>query len=496
MFSYRSIRQRLEMVVIIAVAIVLFLAGGAGLIYMFYGERQKVGQHLTSQAELLATQSVAPLLFDDKEAMRQNLGALKFVNSIRWAVVVANGKVFASYGKVPANFADLREWLRFTAAQDPVDGNRLVENEQIVVRQVILREPGAAADSPAIGEIFIMSSFAESNASFFGLVAAFAGLSLLVIAVTLPFLSMVVRQITQPLSELVGIAQRVTHAGDLSLRAQVAPLSASGGRGEVDEMEQLGRAFNQMLDGLDRHERELSALTHELQTLNANNNQVREEERTRIAREIHDELGQLLTRLKFDVSWIKASADQPQQVNQRAVEMAGFLDQAVQAVRRISWELRPGILDTLGLSAAIEWLGEELQKRSGITCRVDAEPLPKALTQDCASNLFRIAQELLTNVARHSSATEVNVMLDFSDGVTLIVEDDGVGLRRDEGTMVTLGLLGIRERVRHLDGTIEFLSTPEFKGTSVTVRIPLVALTALLAPPLADPRTAADLENV
>lgn len=489
MFASRSIRQRLEMVVIVAVAIVLFLAGGGGLIYMFYGERQEVGQHLTSQAELLATQSVAPLLFNDQEAMRQNLGALKFVNSIRWAVVVANGKVFASYGKVPANFADLREWLRFTAAQDPADGNRLVDNEQIVVRQVILREPGAGADSPAIGEIFIMSSFAEYNASFFGLVAAFAGLSLLVIAVTLPFLSMVVRQVTQPLSELVGIAQRVTHAGDMSLRAQVAPIDPSVGS-EVDEMAQLGRAFNQMLDGLGRHERELSALTHELQTLNANNNQVREAERTRIAREIHDELGQLLTRLKFDVSWIKASAGQPQQVNQRAVEMAGFIDQAVQAVRRISWELRPGILDTLGLSAAVEWLGEELQKRSGITCRVDAEPMPKEMSQDCASNLFRIAQELLTNVARHSGAAEVNVMLDFSDGVTLIVEDDGVGLCRDEGTTLTLGLLGIRERVRHLNGTIEFLSTPEFHGTSVTVRIPLVA------PPVAETQPVADLENV
>lgn len=479
-FASRSIRQRLEMVVIVAVAIVLFLAGAAGLTYMYYGERQKVGQHLTTQAELLATQSVAPLLFNDKEAMRQNLGALKFVNSVRWAAVLSDGKVFASYGKVPANFSDLRDFVRFTAAQDPVDGNLLVEKEQIVVRHPILRELGGAADSPEIGEIFIMASFAENNASFFGLVAAFAGLSLLVIAVTLPFLSLVVRQVTQPLGDLASIAQRVTRAGDTSLRARV-PAAAPPGGEERDEMAQLGRAFNQMLDGLARHERELSALTHELQTLNANNNQVREEERTRIAREIHDELGQLLTRLKFDVSWIKANAGQPQQVNQRALEMAGFLDQAVRTVRRISWELRPGILDTLGLSAAIEWLGEELEKRSGIRCRVDAEPMPKGLSQDCASNLFRIAQELLTNVARHSKAAEVNVMLDFSAGVTLIVEDDGVGLRRDDGATVTLGLVGIRERVRHLDGSIEFLTVPEFRGTSVTVRIPFAEATATAA---------------
>jgi PAS domain S-box-containing protein len=204
---------------------------------------------------------------------------------------------------------------------------------------------------------------------------------------------------------------------------------------------------------------------------------IREDERSRIAREIHDELGQALTGLRYDITWLagKALAAQPA-FAERIIDMLQVLDDAVQSVRRISTELRPGLLDDLGLAAAIEWQAQEFQSRTGIGCHSRVEGDEPALEPRLATALFRIVQEALTNVARHAGASRVDVSLaEDATRVTLVVQDDGRGISEEElRNARSLGLLGMRERVAPFCGTVDIAGRPGM-GTTVRVTVPLPA---------------------
>jgi signal transduction histidine kinase len=223
-----------------------------------------------------------------------------------------------------------------------------------------------------------------------------------------------------------------------------------------------------------RNSREqLRALTTHLQ-------ERQEEERRRIAREIHDELGQVLTVLKIDLAWLanRLGATDPL-YQQRFRAMAGFLDTLVTAVRRISTALRPEILDDLGLTAAIEWQLQEVCQRSGLAYELalpveelDAEPAQ-------ATAMFRIFQEALTNVLRHAAASKVTVRLrQQPETLTLEVIDDGRGITpcqlADRGA---LGLLSMRERAHLWGGDVIIRGDPGH-GTTVTLRMPYKACQA------------------
>jgi PAS domain S-box-containing protein len=201
---------------------------------------------------------------------------------------------------------------------------------------------------------------------------------------------------------------------------------------------------------------------------------IREDERTQIAREIHDELGQALTALKMDIAWVtrRLGAQATDQVAEKLSEMAKFSDAIIATVRRISAELRPGILDDLGLAAAIEWQLEEFSKRTGVQTELHSTLGDPVLQRDLSTAVFRILQEALTNVARHASATMVKVTLELERGrVKLEVEDDGVGIPA-AADKTSLGLIGMRERARRLGG--ECLVRPrDPRGTQVCVTVPL-----------------------
>jgi PAS domain S-box-containing protein len=202
---------------------------------------------------------------------------------------------------------------------------------------------------------------------------------------------------------------------------------------------------------------------------------IREDERTQIAREVHDELGQALTALKMDIAWVQRRINTGQangSVVEKLGEMARSSDAIIQAVRRISAELRPGILDDVGLAAAIEWQLEEFARRTGVGASLNATLGDVVLARELATAVFRIFQEALTNVARHAGATAVVVRLDLVRGlVKLEVEDDGVGIR-DDADKTSLGLIGMRERARRLGGACE-IRRVEPKGTLVAVSVPL-----------------------
>jgi PAS domain S-box-containing protein len=234
---------------------------------------------------------------------------------------------------------------------------------------------------------------------------------------------------------------------------------------------------------LQRSEEQLRALSARLERL-------REEDRTRIAREIHDELGQTLTGLMMDLRWLESHVEEwaaPRRAEalDRIVEARRVVGETMKAVQSIAADLRPGVLDKLGLAAALEYEARRFVERMGVPCLVcRSESLPE-LSPEVTTALFRIFQECLTNVARHAAATQVWVHLCTGEGeIGLKVEDNGRGLNESEVERSTsLGLLGIRERVAMLGGSVSF-ALREGGGTVVTVRVPTGTPTT---PPLNPP---------
>ncbi|MBA7662322.1 hypothetical protein ES703_70350 [subsurface metagenome] len=219
----------------------------------------------------------------------------------------------------------------------------------------------------------------------------------------------------------------------------------------------------------------LRASREQLRSLSAHLQSVREEERTGMARRIHDELGQTLTALKIDLSWLaKRLPKEQESLLDKIKSMSELIDMMIQTVKRISTELRPGVLDDLGLTVAIEWQAEEFQKLTGIKCEFSSSPKDIVLDQDRSTAIFRIFQETLTNIFRHANATKVEVSLEEVAGkVALTVIDNGRGITEKQiYDSKAFGLIGIRERVRFLEGEVKISGTTG-RGTIVRVGIPL-----------------------
>jgi PAS domain S-box-containing protein len=222
-------------------------------------------------------------------------------------------------------------------------------------------------------------------------------------------------------------------------------------------------------------EEELKNSREQLRGLLAHLQSVREDERARISREIHDELGQALTALKIDLSWIIKRLNKDQKpLYEKTQLMSQLIDMNIQTVKRICAELRPGLLDVLGLTAALEWQAEEFQNRTGIKCDITIDPDDIALERDLSTAIFRIFQETLTNVVRHARAKKVVASLKKKDGkLTLKVKDNGRGITEKQITSPkSIGLIGMRERVHYLGGQVEIGGIKD-KGTTVIVDFPL-----------------------
>jgi PAS domain S-box-containing protein len=248
-----------------------------------------------------------------------------------------------------------------------------------------------------------------------------------------------------------------------------APLTLGDGRiiGFVGTLQDLtDRVKSEM--ALRRAEQQLRDLAIELQT-------IREGERARIAREIHDELGQSLTALKMELAWVRTRLpQQAPELTSTVTQMLSQVDGTIETVRRIATELRPHVLDTLGLIAALEWQVGEFERRTKIACslRVDGDQ-PRIDTAQ-ATAVFRIVQESLTNVARHGRASRAEVCVGRECGRLIVrVRDDGCGLSEDSlATSRSLGILGMRERAAAAGGTLSISTAPN-RGTVVTVQVPL-----------------------
>ena len=240
----------------------------------------------------------------------------------------------------------------------------------------------------------------------------------------------------------------------------------------------MNRILNAELAERTLTEQRLRASEENLRALASHLQSVREEERIHIAREIHDELGQALTGLKFELNTFAKHFDGDDAAarhdKQQAMNVA--IDRIINSVRRIASGLRPEVLDEIGLAAAFDWQAREFQRRTGIRCHVNIPVQFSDPDKERSTALFRIFQELLTNVARHANATRVNVALSEGEAaLALCVEDNGRGIKETEAQSPrSLGFLGLRERVLAFGGTID-VKGDEGKGTRVCVSIPVTA---------------------
>jgi signal transduction histidine kinase len=230
---------------------------------------------------------------------------------------------------------------------------------------------------------------------------------------------------------------------------------------------ELRRETQKAQEKLRRSYDQLRALTGHLRF-------VREEERTRIAREVHDELGQALTGIKLDLSWLSGKISGERVLQRKIKAMSAHIDATILTVRRIATELRPGVLDNLGLAAAIEWQAAEFQERTGIRCEVKIAVAETIWDREFNTMCFRIFQETLTNVIRHAKATRVDVSLTQVDHeLILTVRDNGRGILEKEVIHAqSIGLIGMKERVAQAGGQVFFFGLPN-RGTTVTMRVPM-----------------------
>jgi two-component system sensor histidine kinase UhpB len=227
------------------------------------------------------------------------------------------------------------------------------------------------------------------------------------------------------------------------------------------------------IDITDRKQEEESLRTQseQLRALSSRLQQIREEERTIVARDLHDQIGQILTAVKMDVAWLTRHLPPDKPAQDRLQMTSAVLNDALHSVRRICSGLRPGVLDDLGLAAAIEWQAHEFSSRTGISCDVSITPADLEVSSEPGTAIFRIFQEAITNVARHAGASHVRAQLREANGdVEMVLEDDGRGIR-DSELAGSLGILGMKERAQVCGGVVQVFGSPG-RGTTVMVRMP------------------------
>jgi PAS domain S-box-containing protein len=285
----------------------------------------------------------------------------------------------------------------------------------------------------------------------------------------------------QPFAEIMAELMEVGHwEGDLIKTAKDGRYVAVSGRWAL-QWGKRGQAPRVLVVNSDiterkRGEESLILQREQLRALAERLQWVREEDRKQVARDLHDQIGQILTTIKMDMTWmIRHLPESDVTILARLKESIQSINDGVKAVRTICSGLRPGVLDDLGLAAAIEWQANEFASRNGIHCEVSVPPVDLHLDGDRATATFRIFQECLTNVIRHAQAKLVRITLcQEKENMLLVVRDDGIGFHESglPNAFASLGLLGMKERAQFCGGDVQ-ISSSIGNGTTVTVRVPI-----------------------
>ena len=426
-----SFRARLAL----AMGTLILLIGGVLSFYLPRKLEEEAIALMSRKAETLAELTAftihPAIYFQDRAALDEALSGARRDRDVAYIIVTdAKGKPIASSNpqRATGGRGVSRDGTLYEVTAPIRDGNRELARLHIGLSLAAVREEIADA---RVG---------------IGLLSA------LILAAGLLAVVLISNLLTRPL-RTVAEGARIIAAGDLRHRVP-------GGRD--DEIGQLAGAFNEMAAKIGERDAALRQLSRRLMS-------VQEQERVRIAREVHDELGQALTAMKIDLQ--QFGARHPD-LRDSLGAIARTIDETVDLVRRIAADLRPAILDDLGVTAALEQQLRRVRESTGIrtTLTVSEEP---ELDMLAATTIYRIAQEALANVVRHAgaSAVEVSLAMDGSTAV-LRIRDDGRGMPPEAPAGQSLGLLGIRERAELLGGTVSIDSRPG-EGTMITATLPL-----------------------
>lgn len=263
--------------------------------------------------------------------------------------------------------------------------------------------------------------------------------------------------------------------GDAVVRLQNEEQIRSHKQALEQEVTERKKIEQELMKYRDHLEEQVEARTEQLRDLGNRLQTIREEEKARIAREVHDELGQALTALKLDIAWVERRLKEPEEVVKGKIQsLYALIESTIERVQIISAELRPRILDVLGVCEALRWQTGEFKERTGIECELIIRPEMIDLDAERSTTLFRVYQEALTNVARHAGASRIDVRCEqFPDRVELEVKDNGRGINEEKlSDSHSLGLVGIRERVLLWKGETQITGKPG-QGTRLFVQIPI-----------------------
>jgi len=390
---------------------------------------------------------------------------------------ISSVTVLEESGTVLARYPDHARWVGRDVSSSPIVATALAHNNGVTeaagIDQVV-RLYGYRRASMTAGSDFIVTvgiplevAYAATDRHLRVNLALLAATTVIILAA-----ARYAMVLTRRIEGLLRAARRLS-AGDLTARTEDTSTS--------DELGELARAFDTMAWALQGRTANMQQMTESLRGLAARLEAVREEERTRISREIHDELGQYLTGIRMDVDRLEEHVqraelpDSDRRLIKAKIQSArALVDATLDTARRISRQLRPSVLDVLGLRAGIEWQLEEFQARTAVSTELLADENLANVDEQSSLALFRILQEALTNVARHAQATSVTVRLAREDRTLMMeVMDNGRGFAHDERPSPrSLGLLGMRERAATFGGETVVTSQPG-RGTTVYVRLPL-----------------------
>jgi signal transduction histidine kinase len=391
---------------------------------------------MTHKAETLAQLTAFTIhpavYFNDRAALEEALSGTRQDKDVAYVVVAdAGGTLLAIFNGQRAT----AQGLKRRSAGGAVSADGSLYELMLPIRE----------QQREIARLYIGMSLERLHSEVVQMRVGIGLLSAVILAAGLLAVLLISNVLTRPLRDVAAGAQRIA-AGDLGHRVP---------EGRDDEIGRLAASFNDMAARVGERDASLRRLSKRLLS-------IQEEERVRIAREVHDELGQALTALKIELKHEAPTAD-----------LALRIDGIVDLVRRIAADLRPAILDDLGVTAALEQQLRRLRESTGIetTLTVQEEPELDMLT---AVTLYRIAQEALANVVRHANASAVEIALSIRDGTAVLdIRDDGEGMTREQiEDSGSLGLVGMRERAELLGGSVTIESEPG-EGTIVTAVLPL-----------------------
>jgi len=481
-FKDFSIKSKL-LIILLTMTLITFALCSSIFLYNDLGLfRKGLVRNLVILAGTVGSNSRAAIYFDDPKTAKNILSSLEVDPQIQFAVLYdENNDVFATFQR--EEFFELSPPEQAALQEGHVFNNNTFE----LVQPIILNQK-------TIGKIYLKAHLKEYEELLVNYVYLIGGILIVTFLVSFAIAFKLQSIISRPILSLANTTKRISQEHDYSLRVQ---------HDSEDELGVLFRGFNEMVSQIEKRESDLSTTNiqlseemiersrseealkinqkalqksrEEIRKLYSHAQSLLEEERTRIAREVHDELGQNLTGLKIDLLNVHDDLSPDQQlVKTQLREMANLIDKTIETVQRITSELRPQILDIFGINEAIEWQAKEFEKRTGVHCKLSIKNKYIDLNKDFATTFYRIFQEALTNVVRHSEATKIKVNLyNEDDKLVLKVEDNGTGITEEQiSDPQSFGLIGIRERAIHWGGEVK-INGKQGKGTSVYITIPL-----------------------